>query len=426
MLVAIRSWARRSTVALSPIAVVLAAAQGCSAPTEDAVPETSESAQTTNDFPGSCNVTPAGGGAFWINYRAEAIGCGDRNPIGDRRSDDFGQVAGGRILCGMQHMQRTSPIPFARMGTVSSAERHFVDGTRAGEAWVSDFSSGSRVQFQWEGPCGPTPHGYVKAFYQPTSLAQGTVPAVARACTSAQRPPIGDSNALADWFQRCGFSEAAQVLGAGRRFEQYRGEELSPHLGTASMAFVGVAFLDSPAPGPADAGALVIVGVPLAGLTVWVSALAAQRVWQEEAPRVQALIQGAIASFDQARRAELQRALAAQAQMAAINAGLRAMPWVKARLQTNEPAACAALIDWEDATGNSFFEAFGPGTAPGGANAVSCRAACALALRSGCAAARARGMKHLIGWGKVPSAPCDPFLGSNEVSGVGTPLECSF
>ena len=186
-----------SILTLSSFAAI--AATACSAPAIEEEAATSDSAFSTRDFPRSCAVADVPhDGAVWVNYRSEAIGCGNVNPVGDGASNEFGDTVKGRTLCMIRWLRDNQPAVFNRLGRVTEGERHFVDGTRAGEAWVVDFASGSRVQFQWEGPCGGDLEGYLKLYYKPgpEGASLPPLPQSLKGCAFdlTSRIPNGDTN----------------------------------------------------------------------------------------------------------------------------------------------------------------------------------------------------------------------------------------
>lgn len=180
-----------------PLFALAAAATvaGCTSASSDEEVASSDSAYSTADFPGSCALgdDPANH-AVWVNYRSEQINCGNVNPVGDSASNAYGDTVKGRTLCMIRYLESRQPDVFRRLGRVTNGERHFTDGTRAGEAWVVDFSSGSRVQFQWDGPCGGDGNGYLKLYYKPGPPADG-----------AGLPPLPDS------LRGCGFRQTSRI-----------------------------------------------------------------------------------------------------------------------------------------------------------------------------------------------------------------------
>ena len=127
---------------------------------------------------GGCSVSaPDGAGMVWINYRAQDIGCGLGTPDYTDVIDGF--LVKGRILCAYDWLASNQPGVLGRLGRVAGNERYYQDDSATGiewlrrQAWVTDFDTGGRIQFQFDGPCGFNgQHGYLKVYVKAETSAQ--------------------------------------------------------------------------------------------------------------------------------------------------------------------------------------------------------------------------------------------------------------
>jgi hypothetical protein len=114
----------------------------------------------------------------WLNYRASDIGCGNDitvNPLVRLPAFYDGSLMQGRIRCGYEWLRSNDPAVFQSLGQVVTNETHYFspDGF---DAWYNQFSSGSKVQFEWRGPCGDPGNGYLKFYVVPCSFVASTFP----------------------------------------------------------------------------------------------------------------------------------------------------------------------------------------------------------------------------------------------------------
>lgn len=140
-------------------------------------PSGDDDTQSTESAVSSCATSPPdGAGGVWLNYPAEAIGCPNDalvNPLVRLPAVYDGSLMQGRIRCGYEWLRANEPEVFQSLGQVTTNETHYFspDGF---DAWYNQFSSGSKVQFEWRGPCGDHGNGYVKFYVVPCSFMAST------------------------------------------------------------------------------------------------------------------------------------------------------------------------------------------------------------------------------------------------------------
>lgn len=151
----------------------------CSALACTSAPAEDDETASTEQGVGSCATSaPDGAGGVWLNFPANEIGCPNETWVNaNTRLPAWydGNLMQGRIRCGYEWLRANQPDVFQALGQVSSNETHYFspDGF---DAWYNQFSSGSKVQFEWRGPCADTGHGFVKFYVVPCQFQASTRP----------------------------------------------------------------------------------------------------------------------------------------------------------------------------------------------------------------------------------------------------------
>lgn len=137
-----------------------------------------ETTAASGDAVTSCATSaPDGAGGVWLNFAADQIQCPNDafvNPLVRVPAIYDGNLMQGRIRCGYEWLRGNQPEVFQALGQVASSETHYFspDGY---DAWYNQFATGSKVQFEWRGPCADGGNGYIKFYVVPCSFMASTI-----------------------------------------------------------------------------------------------------------------------------------------------------------------------------------------------------------------------------------------------------------
>lgn len=163
---------RSSFTVLSLSTLIASLAVACTS----ASPEQDDTASTEQGVGSCATSTPDGAGGVWLNFPANDIGCPNEAWVnGSARLPGWydGHLMQGRIRCGYEWLRANQPDVFQALGQVSSDETHYFS-PNGFDAWYNQFSTGSKVQFEWRGPCADRGHGFVKFYVVPCRFLAST------------------------------------------------------------------------------------------------------------------------------------------------------------------------------------------------------------------------------------------------------------